>query len=101
MNPSKAKIAAGLGAAAAALAAPIVMRFEGLRTQPYLDPVGIPTVSYGETHTEMRAYSVAECQAMLMASLEKHGRDIAACLPQDLPDHQKAAALSFGYNVGA
>lgn len=98
---SKARIAAGLGAAAVALAAPVVMHFEGLSLTPYKDPVGIPTVCFGETHAEMRSYTQAECRAMLVASLESHGQDIAACLPQDLPDHQKAAALSFGYNVGA
>jgi lysozyme len=90
-----------IGAAVLALAAPLVMRFEGLSTQPYLDPIGIPTVCYGETHADMRSYTPAECQAMLLASLESHGSGIAACLPADLPDHQKAAALSFGYNVGA
>ena len=98
---SKAKIAAGASAAVLALAAPLVMHFEGLSLKPYADPVGIPTVCFGETHAQMRAYSLAECQAMLMASLEKHGREIAACLPASLPDHKKAAALSFGYNVGA
>ena len=98
---SKAKIAAGLGAVAIGLAMPVVMHFEGLSLTPYKDPIGLDTVCFGETHAEMRAYTVAECKAMLLDSLESHGRDIAACLPQDLPDHQKAAALSFGYNVGA
>lgn len=98
---SRAKVAAGLGAAAIALAVPVVAQWEGLRTTPYLDPVGIPTVCYGETHAQMRAYTPAECKAMLLESLEKHGQDIAACLAPSLPDHQKAAALSFGYNVGA
>ena len=98
---AKARIAAGLGAVAIGLAVPLVMNFEGLKTSPYLDPVGIPTVCFGEIHAEMRSYTPAECKAMLLDSLEAHGQDIARCLPQDLPDHQKAAALSFGYNVGA
>ena len=38
---------------------------------------------------------------MLVASLESHGAEIAACIPPDLPDSVKAASLSFGYNVGA
>lgn len=98
---SKAKIAAGVGAAALALAAPVVMHYEGLRTKPYLDPVGIPTVCYGETHVQMRQYTVAECQAMLLESMAHHGAQIAPCMPETLPDHTKAAALSFAYNVGA
>lgn len=98
---SKGKVAAGLGAVVVALAAPLVMRFEGLQTKPYLDPIGLKTVCYGETHAPMRTYTPAECEAMLMESLELHGSDIAACLPAGLPDNQKAAALSFAYNVGA
>lgn len=98
---SRAKVAAGLGALAIAMAAPLVMRFEGLRTEPYLDPIGLKTVCYGETHAAMRTYSPQECEAMLQESLESHGADIAACLPADLPDTKKAAALSFAYNVGA
>lgn len=98
---SKAKVAAGIGAGAIALAAPIVMHFEGLATRPYLDPVGIPTVCYGETSAQMRQYSPGECSDMLNASLAKHGAQIAPCLPPGLPAHQQAAALSFAYNVGA
>lgn len=97
---SKGK-AVGLGAIAVALATPLVMRFEGLRTTPYLDVVAVRTVCYGETHAQMRVYTPQECEEMLQDSLEKHGADIAACLPPGLPDNQKAAALSFAYNVGA
>jgi lysozyme len=98
---SRGKAAAGLGAIAIALAAPLVMRSEGLRTEPYLDVARVKTVCFGDTHAEMRTYTPQECESMLMESLEKHGADIAACLPADLPDRQKAAALSFAYNVGA
>ncbi len=98
---SRGKVAAGLGAVAIAIAAPLVMRSEGLRTEPYLDVVATKTVCYGETHAAMRTYTPQECEAMLQESLEQHGADIAACLPTGLPDNQKAAALSFAYNVGA
>lgn len=93
-------VTAGIGAVAIALAAPLVMKWEGLRTSPYLDPVKIPTVCYGETHVDMRSYTPAECEAMLQRSLKDHGDELAKCLPADLDDHMKAAALSFAYNVG-
>jgi lysozyme len=92
---------AAIGAAVVALAAPMVMHFEGLVTTPYLDPIGIPTVCYGETHVVMRTYTPAECKGMLLASMAEHGAHITPCLPDALPDHKKAAALSFAYNVGA
>ncbi|WP_343639043.1 lysozyme [Roseateles sp.] len=97
---NKLKAVATASAAVLALAAPVVMTFEGLRTDPYRDPVGILTVCYGETHAPMRRYSPAECQDMLAASLAQHWQQIAACVPADAPDRVKAASASFAYNVG-
>lgn len=94
---SKAKITAGV----IALALPCVALFEGLVLRPYLDPVGVLSVCYGETQTTMREYSPAECKAMLIESLQKHGHAISPCLPERLPEHVLAAFLSFAYNVGA
>ena len=98
---SKAKVGAGLSAAALLLAAPLIMRFEGLSLTPYLDPVGIATTCWGETNVPMRRYTLAECRLMLADSMAAHGVAIAPCLPENLPDHVQAAMLSFGYNVGA
>lgn len=98
---TRAKVVAGASAALLALATPVVMHFEGLRTKPYRDPVGILTVCFGETHVQMREYSPAECQAMLSESLAGHWQQIAHCVPADAPDRIKAASTSFAYNVGA
>lgn len=100
-QPATARSATAVGLGVLALAAPLVALWEGLRTQPYLDPVGVATVCYGETHAEMRGYTVAECQAMLLKSMADHAADIAPCLPEGLPEHVQAASLSFAYNVGA
>jgi len=99
---TKAKAATAISAAALALAAYIVPRFEGLALDPYADVGGVLTVCYGETHgVEQRHYTPAECKAMLQTSLASHGADLAACMPTGLPDHVQAAVLIFGYNVGA
>lgn len=83
------------------MASPVVMRWEGLRTDPYLDVAGILTVCYGETaNVQRRRHTVAECDAMLNKSLEKHARPILDCLPPTAPVEVKAAFVSFGYNVG-
>jgi len=96
----KAKIA--MSAAVLALAAPLVMRSEGLRLDPYQDVGGILTVCYGETHgIKQRKYELKECRDMLSESMASHGADISACMPAGLPDNVQAAMLSFGYNVGA
>lgn len=95
---SKARV---IGAAVIALAAPLVMFSEGLVLNPTPDPIGIVSVCYGETHADMtRTYTPAECREMLQASLEKHGADLLACVPPDLPKTVLAASLSFAYNVG-
>lgn len=98
---NRKKAVAGLGASVIALSSVVIAKWEGLVTAPYLDPVGIMTVCYGETHVEMRKYTPAECKDMLQTSLASHGAAIEPCLPKGLPIHVQAAVLSFSYNVGA
>lgn len=92
--------AAGGAAAVAALAIPLVAAWEGLRTEPYKDLIGKPTVCYGETNVEMRSYTKAECVAMLQRSLAKYAGPVLDCLPADAPLEVKVAFTSFAYNVG-
>lgn len=89
-------------AAAVALAQPVTAYFEGLRTKPYRDPVGIATVCYGETAVPMREYAPDECRAMLE---QRQARDFAPLVLAAVPDlarrpHAFAASIDFAYNVG-
>lgn len=85
-----------------ALATPVVMHFEGKRNDPYWDVVRVRTVCYGETHNvEERRYTDDECRLMLNASLHKFNRQIDPCIRRPVPDHVRAAILSWAYNVGA
>ncbi len=99
----KSAIAACI-AAACAVAAPFVMKSEGLRTRPYLDPVKIPTVCYGETQVEMRVYSRDECGALLRRQLaRRYAPKVLECLPQlAAPNrkHEFAALIDSAYNAG-
>jgi lysozyme len=101
--PSKAGMAAII-AAACACATPLIMASEGLRTRPYLDPVKIPTVCYGETQVEMRVYSRDECGRMLRERLARiYAPKVLACLPQlGVPErrHEFAAMIDSSYNAG-
>lgn len=95
------KVAAGGLAAVLALATPVVMRWEGLRLDPYTDLAGVRTVCFGETAgVKERRHTRAECDAMLAKSLTKHAQPILDCLPPSAPVEVKAAFVSFGYNVG-
>lgn len=96
-----AGVAAGGAAAVCALALPLVAAWEGLRTAPYADLIGKPTVCYGETNVEMRVYTKPECEAMLQKSLAKYAGPVLDCLPADAPLSVKAAATSLAYNAGA
>lgn len=88
--------------AAVALVAALTASSEGLRTKPYRDPVGIPTVCYGDTEVQMRTYSANECANLLIARLQRdYAPAVLACVPA-LSDHRYAFAASIdaAYNAG-
>lgn len=86
----------------AAIALTVVAGFEGLRQAAYLDPVGIPTICFGETkgvRLGQRA-TLEQCQGMLADSLAIANRAVDVCISAPLPDYRRAALVSFTYNVG-
>ena len=100
-TPSRGKLIALIGAAAAAILVPTVGRWEGKSNDPYRDIAGIYTVCYGETRVAMRRYSDAECSTMLSDGLA----DFAAPVLRRNPTlrgrpNQLAAAVSLTYNIG-
>ena len=102
MDSNKAKLIAKLGIGAVALAVPVVMMYENLVTRTYRDPIGILTACYGHTGPELRMgqrYTEAECERMLNADLLKHAAALD-CITRPMTDGQKAAFLSFAFNVG-
>lgn len=92
---------AGVAAAAIALAIGTIAPWEGKRNAPYLDPIGIMTVCYGETEVAMRRYSDAECRAMLETRTAGFAEGVRRRNPAIAAyPHQWAAHTSFAYNVG-
>ena len=79
-----------------------VASFEGLRTVAYLDPVGIPTVCFGETAGVRLGdkYTAEECRALLGTRVAEFGEAVDRCVTVPLPPTRKAALGSFAYNVG-
>ena len=86
------------------VAVAITSGFEGLRQQAYLDPVGIPTICFGETlGVKMgQTKSLPECQALLAERLQHFDRALAKCFPGLVNQHSytRAALVSWTYNVG-
>ncbi len=99
---SRAKLAAKIGAAATALAVPLVMLYEGTVLQSYRDPIGIVTACVGHTGPELRMgqrYTRQQCEDMLYGDLLKHAQALD-CIKRPMTDGQKAAFVSFAFNVG-
>lgn len=97
----KKSIGAALLAAMIVVATPVVATWEGKSNTPYVDPVGVKTVCYGETRVEMRRYSDEECRELLAEGLEEFGLYVAEASPgiENSP-YEWAAHTSFAYNIG-
>jgi len=91
-----------MGAAVLALAVPLGVKWEGLRTSPYRDVVGVWTVCVGETNVAMRSYTQAECLAMHEAHLADYYAALLDCMPKlsMAPASVQAAFTDLAYNVG-
>lgn len=95
---SRVRKSAALGAAICAF----VGGFEGLKLAAYRDPVGIPTICFGETRGVRMGQTASrpECDRLLLSSLEEHELGMLRCTRVPLSDGQFGALLSFTYNVG-
>ena len=99
---SNKALIAKIGAAAAALAVSTVAYYEGTVLRSYRDPVGIVTACTGHTGPKLKmgqTYTRQQCEEMLYKDLAKHA-DALACVSQPLTDGQRAAFVSFAFNVG-
>ena len=99
---NKAKLIAAIGAAAAALAVPLVTKYEGAVQATYRDPIGVITACTGHTGPELamgQTFTREQCEEMLYKDLLKHTAALE-CVRQPMTDGQKAAFLSFAFNVG-
>ncbi|UNV89510.1 MULTISPECIES: lysozyme [unclassified Comamonas] len=98
----KAKLSAAIGGAAVALAVPLVQKYEGTVLRSYRDPVNVLTSCTGHTGPELRdgqTFTREQCEEMLYKDLAKHA-DALSCVRAPLTDGQRAAFLSFAFNVG-
>ena len=98
----KAKLIAKIGATAVALVIPVVTYYEGKVNRTYVDPVGVLTSCYGHTGPELKpgqTFTDEQCLAQLEVDLTKHAIALD-CVRVPLTDGQKAAFLSFAFNVG-
>ena len=98
----KYKLIAKIGAATAALVVSTVAIYEGTVLRTYRDPIGIVSACTGHTGPELRmgqTFTKEQCTEMLYVDLLKHAQALE-CVKRPMSDGQKAAFLSFSFNVG-
>ncbi|MGR6496952.1 lysozyme [Pseudomonas fulva] len=89
-------------AATLSIATAVVSTFEGLRTETYLDPIGIPTICYGHTATARLGdrRTPEQCKEQLSKDLLIAIEDVESRVRVPLTVERRAALVSFVYNVG-
>lgn len=89
-------------AATLSIATAVVSTFEGLRTDTYLDPIGIPTICYGHTATARlgERRTPEQCKAQLSKDLLIAIEDVERRVKVPMTVERRAALVSFVYNVG-
>lgn len=95
-------LGAGL-AAVLAIAAPLLIRWEGVSYRPYRDAVGVLTVCYGHTGRDIvadKSYTAAECKALLDADMATADAAVRRCIPVPMLRRVEAALVSATFNLG-
>lgn len=99
----KKKLSAAIAGGTMAIAAVLIPSLEGVEYKPYRDVVGVLTVCYGHTGSDIipdKMYTEAECKAMLDKDLQPFARSVERSVKVPASEYQKAALISFSYNVG-
>lgn len=81
----------------------MVAGFEGFRSRPYRDAVGVWTIGYGETKNvgpRTRPWTRAYAALRLRVRLNEFGRGVQKHLKRRPTQNEYDALVSFAYNVG-
>lgn len=99
---AKQTLVATVGAGCCAALLSYVPQFEGTVLRGYKDPIGIVTACTGNTKSAVlgKPYTKAECEQLLIDDLLEHSAGVLACVKKPMTTGQKAAAISFAFNVG-
>jgi lysozyme len=91
------------GASALTIAGVMIPELEGVRYSPYYDVAGVLTVCYGHTGSDIikgKKYTEKECRAVLDKDLQPFAKSVDRSVKVPASEYQKAALISFSYNVG-
>jgi lysozyme len=81
----------------------LVKRFEGLYTDAYICPAGVPTIGYGHTGNVELGQSITpqEAEDILQKDMQKFSVAVENTIKVELNDNQFSALVSFAFNCGA
>jgi len=83
----------------------LIMRFEGLRLEPYDDAAGLPTIGYGHLIRESEEFgdqiTEEEAEALLRGDMVVAERAVLRLIRVPLTDGQFDALTSFTFNLGS
>lgn len=85
------------------IAVPLVKHFEGLYLTTYLCPAGKETLGYGATGHDIAmgmVWTEAQANARLAEDLADAENDVNDLVTVPLADYEKAALISFCFNLG-
>lgn len=104
MSPAlRNKLLGMTGAGALAIAGAMIPDLEGVKYAPYYDVAGVLTVCYGHTGSDIRPgkkYTETECRELLKKDLIPFERSVNRSVKVPASEFQKAALITFSYNVG-
>ena len=85
----------------------LIKKWEGFRSEAYLDPVGIPTIGYGTIrYPDGRKVGLGDtiseqvAEAFLLQDCEKFAQGVTDALSTAINQNQFDALVSFTYNLG-
>ncbi len=80
----------------------LIKKYEGLKLSAYQDSVGIWTIGYGHTGGVKQGdtCTLAQATAWLLNDISSAENAVCDAVTSDINENQKAALVSFCYNVG-
>lgn len=81
----------------------LIKKYEGFSSEPYLCPAGVLTIGYGETDPDivgLGSISEREANELLLSKVKAIAKDVDKKIYPHLTTHQRAALISFYYNLG-
>ncbi|MCK3201815.1 lysozyme [Escherichia coli] len=86
-----------------AIASVLLVLVEGTAYEPYYDTGGVLTVCNGITGPDVvpgKRYTPDECERLLQKHLAVYKKAVDRYVKVDMNDYQRAALISFSYNIG-